>query len=77
MKIKLITALSTAVAGLFRWLGTRGTNLPFKMLKVENKRLKKAVEAGEKYIQTNNEDLSPARRTKLLKHYEKRFFHYN
>jgi len=39
---------------------------------------KAAIEAGEKYIQTNEDDsLNDHRRKKLLKHYKKRFFHFN
>ena len=35
-------------------------------------------EAAEKYIQTNEDStLEEPRRKKLLRHYKKRFFHYN
>jgi hypothetical protein len=42
------------------------------------RQMKAAIEAGEKYIQTNKDTSLPdVKKEKLLKHYEKRFFHYN
>lgn len=40
--------------------------------------MKAAIEAGEKYIQTNRDSsLKEKKRKKLLEHYRKRFFKYN
>lgn len=42
------------------------------------RQMKAAIEAGEKYIQTNEDSsLSDEKRKKLLAHYRKRFFKYN
>ena len=46
------------------------------------RRMKAAIEAGEKYIQVNQksgefEKISDEEQVKLLRHYAKRFFHYN
>lgn len=55
----------------------------FKLLAEWNKsrdkrRMKAAIEAGEKYIFTNEDDkITGNNRKKLLRHYRKRFFHYN
>ena len=59
----------------------------FKLLKTvmdtaESRKLRKAIEAGEKYIQVSEgtspyTDLSNASRRKLLRRYKIRFFKYN
>lgn len=44
----------------------------------DRRRMQAAIEAGEKYIQSNeNTSLSSERKEKLLVHYKKRFFKYN
>jgi len=44
----------------------------------EARRMRAAIEAGEKYIQTNEStSLVSEKKTKYLKHYKKRFFKYN
>lgn len=44
----------------------------------DKRRMQACIEAGEKYIQTNeNPKLTIAKKNKLLLHYRKRFFHYN
>ena len=46
------------------------------------RKMKSAIEAGEKYIQVNEgrgefKDMTDIQRLKYLRHYAKRFFHYN
>lgn len=46
------------------------------------RKMKAAIEAGEKYIQVNQKsgmfkDIDKGTQIKLLRHYSKRFFHYN
>ena len=42
------------------------------------RQMKAAIEAGEKYIQTNQDTtLKKEKKGKLLRHYKKRFFKYN
>ena len=59
----------------------------FKLLKTvmdtaEVRKMRKAIEAAEKYIQVSNKDgefndITDERKEKLLVHYSKRFFKYN
>jgi hypothetical protein len=63
MKITIIV-VAEAIREFFRWAS--GGNI---------RKMRVAVDAGEKYIQTNeNKELSKTRKAKLLKHYRKRFF---
>lgn len=67
----LITAVSEAfkeVAALLReWIA--GASI---------RRMQAAIEAGEKYIQTNEDTtIKPNEKEKLLKTYKARFFHFN
>ena len=42
------------------------------------RQMKAAIEAGEKYIQTNRDSsLKPKKKKQLLAHYRKRFFKFN
>ncbi len=48
----------------------------------EKRKMKNAIEAGEKYIQVNEKSgefkkISQKEQLRLLRHYSKRFFHYN
>ena len=60
----------------------------FKLLKTVmdtavSRRMRKAIEAGEKYIQVNenegdfNYDMDDKKKQDKLRHYKKRFFKYN
>jgi hypothetical protein len=60
----------------------------FKLLKTvmdtaQSRKMRKAIEAGEKYIQVNekegefNYDMEEKKRKDRLRHYKKRFFKYN
>jgi len=62
--MNIITAIAEAIKEGFKWAS--GSHI---------RKLRAAVEAGEKYIQTNeNMKLTKKRKQKLLKHYRKRFF---
>ena len=66
-----IGLVATAVAEIAKVVGNW-------QVSAEKKKLQGAIEAGEKYIQTNEDSsLTDARRVKLLKHYKKRFFALN
>ena len=48
------------------------------LISADKRHMKAAIEAGEKYIQTNeNGSIDGKRKAKLLAHYKKRFFKYN
>lgn len=47
------------------------------MASADRRKMQAAIEAGEKYIQTNEASLSADKKKKLLLHYKKRFFKYN
>lgn len=71
MKIAIITILANVVG---KALGAYTAWLKGSVMKKANA----AIEAGEKYIFTNEDaSLDEKRRTKLLTHYRKRFFRYN
>lgn len=68
---ELITAIAQAIkagAEVYNtWLVSR-----------DKRHMQAAIEAGEKYIFTNeDQSLTDTRRATLLSHYKKRFFHYN
>ena len=48
------------------------------LISADKRKIAAAIEAGEKYIQTNEDKaLKPEQKEKLLLHYRKRFFHFN
>lgn len=71
----VVSAIATAISDGFKLLKT-------VLDTAEVRKMKACIEAGEKYIQVNQEDgefigTSAKEKAKLLKHYAKRFFRYN
>lgn len=66
-----IGPIATAIAEVSKVIGKWMTSS-------QRRKMVKAIEAGEKYIQTNEDSaLKKERKQKLLRHYKKRFFKYN
>jgi len=70
-----VNSIAEAISEGFRFLKARQDTS-------ESRRMRKAIEAAEKYIQVAErdgqyEDLKPVERNKLCAKYRKRFFKYN
>ena len=81
-----IVAALTGVAIVVQAFGIVIPEVVWQMLAVLGlgaiRKMKAAIEAGEKYIQVNQKsgmfkDIDKGTQIKLLRHYSKRFFHYN
>lgn len=73
--LKPITSVADAIGAGFKLLKT-------VMDTSESRRMRKAIEAGEKYIQVNTKagqylDIDDKKQRKYLVHFAKRFFKYN
>ena len=63
----IVTTIREAATAYYKWLEGR-----------DKRRMESAIDAGESYIRTNEDDeLTDKRRKKLLLHYSKRFWKYN
>ena len=71
----IVTPIANAIAEGFKLLRSRMENSAFRKAEA-------CIEAGEKYIQVNEGSgefifLSTEKKASYLRHYRKRFFHYN
>lgn len=74
-KIEPITSVADAITAGFKLLKTI-------MDTAESRKMQKAIEAGEKYIQVNTKagqflNIDDKKQKKYLVHFSKRFFKYN
>jgi len=68
MALNAVNAVATAITEGFKLLSAW-------MKSKDKRRMQAAIEAGEKYIQTNEDDtLDEKKKKNLLRHYKKRFF---
>lgn len=71
---QILSVLKEGLAAWKTFIATREEAYKRSM----DKRLRAALEAGEKYILTDTDaNIKEDRKQKLKAHYKKRFFHYN